>query len=127
MLELIERLKITSFFAPPTVWISLLRHPDFDKRNLKTLRNIYYGASIMPVPVLQELRQKLPGVRFYNCYGQTEIAPLATILKPEEHDARPGIRRPSDPLRRRRASSIPTCAIARPACTARSSIARRSS
>lgn len=89
VLELIERLKITSFFAPPTVWISLLRHPDFDKRDLRTLRNIYYGASIMPVPVLQELRQKLPGVRFYNCYGQTEIAPLATILKPEEHDDRP--------------------------------------
>jgi fatty-acyl-CoA synthase len=89
VLELIERLKITSFFAPPTVWISLLRHPDFEKRDLRTLRNIYYGASIMPVPVLQELRQKLPGVRFYNCYGQTEIAPLATILKPEEHDDRP--------------------------------------
>lgn len=89
VLELMERLKITSFFAPPTVWISLLRHPDFDKRDLSALRNIYYGASIMPVPVLQELREKLPGVRFYNCYGQSEISPLATILKPEEHDARP--------------------------------------
>ncbi|MDE2362425.1 MAG: AMP-binding protein [Hyphomicrobiales bacterium] len=89
VLELIERLGITSFFAPPTVWISLLRHPDFDKRDLRTLKNIYYGASIMPVPVLQELRQKLPGVRFYNCYGQTEIAPLATLLRPEDHDARP--------------------------------------
>jgi fatty-acyl-CoA synthase len=89
VLELIEQQKVTSFFAPPTVWISLLRHPDFDKRDLATLRNIYYGASIMPVPVLQELRQKLPGVRFYNCYGQSEIGPLATILKPEEHDARP--------------------------------------
>jgi fatty-acyl-CoA synthase len=88
VLELIERLKATSFFAPPTVWISLLRHPDFDKRDLATLRNIYYGASIMPVPVLLELRQKLPGVRFYNCYGQSEIGPLATILKPEEHDVR---------------------------------------
>ncbi len=89
VLELIERLKITSFFAPPTVWISLLRHSDFLRRDLRTLRNIYYGASIMPVPVLQELREKLPGVRFYNCYGQTEIAPVATILKPEEHDDRP--------------------------------------
>jgi fatty-acyl-CoA synthase len=73
----------------PTVWISLLRHPDFAKRDLATLDNIYYGASIMPVPVLQELRQKLPGVRFYNCYRQSEIGPLATIVKPEEHDARP--------------------------------------
>ncbi|MCC2108098.1 MAG: AMP-binding protein, partial [Hyphomicrobiales bacterium] len=41
VLELIERLKITSFFAPPTVWISLLRHPDFLKRDLRTLKNIY--------------------------------------------------------------------------------------
>jgi fatty-acyl-CoA synthase len=43
----------------------------------------------MPVPVLQELRQRLPKARPYNAYGQTEIAPVATILRPEEHDARP--------------------------------------
>jgi fatty-acyl-CoA synthase len=89
VLRLIERHRITSFFAPPTVWISLLRHPDFDRRDLSTLRNIYYGASIMPVPVLQELRQRLPGIRPFNCYGQSEIGPLATVLRPEEHDARP--------------------------------------
>ncbi len=89
VLRLIEEHGITSFFAPPTVWISLLRHPDFDRRDLSTLRNIYYGASIMPVPVLQELRQRVPTVRPFNCYGQSEIGPLATVLKPEEHDARP--------------------------------------
>ena len=89
VLALIEQHRITSFFAPPTVWISLLRHPDFDRRDLSSLVNLYYGASIMPVPVLQELRARLPKVRAFNCYGQTEIAPLATVLRPEEHDARP--------------------------------------
>ncbi|WP_439813895.1 fatty acyl-CoA synthetase [Zavarzinia sp. CC-PAN008] len=89
VLRLIEEEEITSFFAPPTVWISLLRHPDFDRRNLTTLKNLYYGASIMPVPVLQELRQRLPGAGAYNCYGQSEISPLATVLRPEEHDERP--------------------------------------
>jgi fatty-acyl-CoA synthase len=89
VLALIEEHRITSFFAPPTVWISLLRHPDFDRRDLSSLVNLYYGASIMPVPVLQELRARLPKVRAFNCYGQTEIAPLATVLRPEEHDARP--------------------------------------
>lgn len=88
-LRLIEDHRITSFFAPPTVWISLLRAPDFDARDLSTLRNVYYGASIMPVPVLQELRTRLPGIRPFNCYGQSEIGPLATVLRPEEHDARP--------------------------------------
>ncbi|MCL7928389.1 fatty acyl-CoA synthetase [Halomonas llamarensis] len=85
----IERHGIVSFFAPPTVWISLLRHPDFDRHDLSRLKKAYYGASIMPVPVLEELRQRIPGVGLYNCYGQSEIAPLATVLRPEEHDDRP--------------------------------------
>src|ERR1700733_6717741 len=89
VLRLIEQERITSFFAPPTVWISLLRHPDFSSRDLRSLQRVYYGASIMPVPVLHELRERLPNARPYNCYGQTEIAPLATTLRPEEHDARP--------------------------------------
>ncbi|MCE8021663.1 AMP-binding protein [Halomonas sp. MCCC 1A11036] len=80
---------IVSFFAPPTVWISLLRHPAFDTFDLTTLKKAYYGASIMPVPVLEELQQRLPGVGLYNCYGQSEIAPLATVLRPEEHAERP--------------------------------------
>jgi fatty-acyl-CoA synthase len=89
VLRLIEQERITSFFAPPTVWISLLRHADFATRDLSSLEKVYYGASIMPVPVLHELRERLPRARPYNCYGQTEIAPLATVLRPEEHDARP--------------------------------------
>ncbi len=88
-LELIEQYRLTSFFAPPTVWISLLRHPDFATRALGSLQKAYYGAAIMPVPVLRELQERLPGIRLYNAYGQSEIAPLATLLKPEEHDARP--------------------------------------
>jgi fatty-acyl-CoA synthase len=89
VLALIERHRINSFFAPPTVWINLLRHPDFATRDLASLRNVYYGAAIMPVAVLAELRARLPGVRPFNCYGQSEMAPLATVLRPEEHDARP--------------------------------------
>lgn len=89
VLALIEAQQITSFFAPPTVLINLLRCEDFDKRNLTSLQKIYYGASIMPGPVLEELRQRLPGVQLYNCYGQTEMAPVATVLFPHEHAARP--------------------------------------
>jgi fatty-acyl-CoA synthase len=88
-LRLIEEKKITSFFAPPTGWIALLRHPDFATRDLTSLRKIYYGASIMPVPVLEELRRRLPAAAPYNLYGQSEIGPLATVLRPEEHEARP--------------------------------------
>ncbi|HTP97790.1 MAG TPA: acyl-CoA synthetase [Casimicrobiaceae bacterium] len=90
LLPLIERHGITSFFAPPTVWISLLRSPLFDKTNLATLAKGYYGASIMPVEVQRELASRLPNVRLWNLYGQTEIAPLATMLAPEDQLRKPG-------------------------------------
>jgi fatty-acyl-CoA synthase len=85
----IEAREVTSFFAPPTFWIALLNHPDFGRRRLTSLKKAYYGASIMPVPILKELQARLPGLGFYNCFGQSEIAPLATVLRPEEHAARP--------------------------------------
>jgi fatty-acyl-CoA synthase len=84
LLAAIEREKATKLFCPPTVWISLLRHPDFDTRDLSSLRKGYYGASAMPVEVLKELSRRLPDVQFWNFYGQTEMSPLATILRPHE-------------------------------------------
>lgn len=88
-LSAIAKHHIASFFAPPTVWISLLRHAEFGRFDLSALNKAYYGASIMPVPVLEELQKRIPGVGLYNCYGQSEIAPLATVLRPEEHAERP--------------------------------------
>jgi fatty-acyl-CoA synthase len=87
--EQIASRRITSFFAPPTVWISLLRHPAFDAHDLSSIEKIYYGASIMPVPVLEELRRRLPNAGPYNVYGQSEIGPIATVLRPHEHADRP--------------------------------------
>jgi fatty-acyl-CoA synthase len=90
LLPLIERHRITSFFAPPTIWISLLRSPLFATSNLSSLQKGYYGASIMPVEVMREMAQRMPNVRLWNLYGQTEIAPLATMLGPEDQLRKPG-------------------------------------
>jgi fatty-acyl-CoA synthase len=81
---------ITSFFAAPTVWIALLRSPLFDQSDLSRLAKGYYGASIMPVEVMKEIARRLPSVRLWNLYGQTEIAPLATLLRPEDQLRKPG-------------------------------------
>ncbi len=90
LLALIARHRITSFFAPPTVWIALLRSPLFETTDLSSLAKGYYGASIMPVEVLRELAARLPKVRLWNLYGQTEIAPLATMLGPDDQLRKPG-------------------------------------
>ena len=88
--RLIGRERATSFFAPPTVWISMLRSPGFDAADLSSLRKGYYGASIMPVEVLREMARRMQDVRLWNLYGQTEIAPLATMLGPEDQLRKPG-------------------------------------
>jgi fatty-acyl-CoA synthase len=88
LFDLIEAGRVDSLFAPPTVWIGLANRPDFETRDLSGLRKAYYGASIMPVPVLERLRERPPKLAFYNCFGQSEIGPLATVLGPDEHKGR---------------------------------------
>ena len=90
LLPLMQARGITSFFAPPTVWIALLRSPLFDKTDLSKLAKGYYGASIMPVEVMKEISRRLPHLRLWNLYGQTEIAPLATMLGPDDQLRKPG-------------------------------------
>src|SRR5258705_12418287 len=61
-----------------------MQAPQFEATDLSSLRKGYYGASIMPVEVLKEIQRRMPAVRLWNLYGQTEIAPVATVLKPED-------------------------------------------
>ncbi|ODU71735.1 MAG: acyl-CoA synthetase [Novosphingobium sp. SCN 66-18] len=90
ILSMVSQQGINSFFAPPTVWIALLRSPQFDRHDLDSLSHGYYGASIMPVEILRELRERLPAMRLWNCYGQTEIAPIAIVLQPEDQERKAG-------------------------------------
>jgi fatty-acyl-CoA synthase len=83
-LAAIEQHRVTKYFAPPTVWIALLQHPDFDRTDTSLLQKGYYGASPMPVEVLHEIQRRLPDLRLWNFYGQTEVAPLAAVLPPHE-------------------------------------------
>jgi fatty-acyl-CoA synthase len=90
ILKTIEEARANMLFVPPTVWIGILRHPDFEKYDLSSLNKLYYGASIMPVEVLKELMERFPGAGIYNYYGQTELAPYHTVLKSEDAWDKPG-------------------------------------
>jgi fatty-acyl-CoA synthase len=90
MMKQIETHGVTHMFAPPTVWIGLLNHPGFKSFDLTSLRKAAYGASIMPVEIIKQLSESFTGLRLWNYYGQTEMGPVATILKPEDQLARPG-------------------------------------
>jgi fatty-acyl-CoA synthase len=89
ILRRIEADRIGALFLAPTVWVPAVNHADFATRDLSSLRKAFYGASIMPGPILARLREALPALGVYNCFGQSEIGPLATVLAPAEHDERP--------------------------------------
>jgi fatty-acyl-CoA synthase len=87
--DIVPRENITSLFAAPTVWVAMANHPGFPDADLSGVVKAYYGASIMPVPVLKRLQAQLPEARFFNCFGQSEAGPLTCVLRPEEHVERP--------------------------------------
>ncbi len=89
ILTRMERDGHRAFFAAPTLWVALTNHADFATRDLSSLHKAYYGASIMPGPIVQRLQDKMPELGLYNCFGQSEMGPLCTVLRPEDHRDRP--------------------------------------
>lgn len=71
----------------PTMIGMLLQAPELDDADCSRLTRLIYGASPMTLAILKEAMEKLPQTRFIHAYGQTELAPLATLLGSEYHVA----------------------------------------
>jgi len=80
VLERIETERITEMFLVPTMLKLLIEHPDFTRRDTSSLRCLIYGAAPMDPALLDQAMAKLPQVQFTQAYGQTEAAPVLTIL-----------------------------------------------
>jgi acyl-CoA synthetase (AMP-forming)/AMP-acid ligase II len=65
----------------------LVDHPDIGRHNLSSLRGVVYGASPIPQPVLERAMKAFPSASFTQAYGMTELAPVATMLSPADHEA----------------------------------------
>ena len=70
--EMVEREAITVLPGAPTVYRSLLDHPDLDERELGTLRVAVTGAADIPVSLIEEMRARLPFSTILTGYGLTE-------------------------------------------------------
>lgn len=84
-LDAIEREGVTIAVMVPTMIAMLLASPNFDPARLKSLKKLIYGASPMPAGVLKDLMEKLPDLKLLQGYGQTELAPMVSMLTPEFH------------------------------------------
>ena len=87
VLDVIERDQVTTTVMVPTMIGMLLQHPSFRPERLASLRMLTYGASPMPVAVLEQLLALYPDLDIYQGYGMTESSAVLTCLGPEEHRA----------------------------------------
>jgi HIP---CoA ligase len=82
-LELIERERVTVFPGPPTIYQSLLDHPDRTQRDISCLRVGVTGAADIPVELIRRVREELPFERILTGYGLTE-AGTVTGCRPDD-------------------------------------------
>jgi len=85
VLDVIFATRTTMTVMVPTMVAMMLDHPSFDAAKLASLDILTYGASPMPVALLERLLAVLPDVRVFQGYGMTENCGLLTCLGPEEH------------------------------------------
>jgi len=82
---LIERERVTRTLVVPTMLVSLIHHPDARRRNLRSLRQIAYGAAPCTPANIRRTMEVFPGVEMLQMYGATEATGMATMLFPEDH------------------------------------------
>lgn len=84
-LELIVKERISRVLLVPTMVGMLMNYPELDDYDISSLTSIFYGASPMPEAVLKAAMSKYPKLEFMQAYGQTEAAPVLTLLMNEDH------------------------------------------
>jgi fatty-acyl-CoA synthase len=82
LLSLIEREKVTLFFAVPTQYQQLHDSPRFRQTNFSTVRFMTSGGAAMPVPLIQAWQAVHP-VPFKQGFGMTEFGPGLFSMGPE--------------------------------------------
>jgi acyl-CoA synthetase (AMP-forming)/AMP-acid ligase II len=80
-MRLVEAEWITVVPGPPTIYTSILDHPDRHLRDLSSLRLAVTGAADVPVALVERMRRELSFDFVLTAYGLTE-AVVATMCRP---------------------------------------------
>ncbi|MDD2603556.1 MAG: long-chain fatty acid--CoA ligase [Desulfobacteraceae bacterium] len=83
--RILDKYRVTIFFAPPTVYIAFLALPDLDRYDLSALR--ISGASGAPVPqAIQARWRQRTNLDLLNGYGLTETTAGAIVSLPNKYN-----------------------------------------
>jgi acyl-CoA synthetase (AMP-forming)/AMP-acid ligase II len=78
--------RISVLPGPPTLYQSILDHPEREKHDISTLRLAVTGAAVVPVVLIERMRDELTLERVLTAYGLTEATGTATMCH-EDDDA----------------------------------------
>lgn len=84
MLALIERERITQLAGAPTVFASLMAHPDFATRDIASLRTGHTGGAKTPPEIIRAGYTKLGFDIFLTSYGMTEATAMISGNLPDD-------------------------------------------
>ncbi|GAB0151398.1 FadD3 family acyl-CoA ligase [Marinobacterium sp. BA1] len=84
VLERIERDKVSVLPGPPTLYLSLLAHPQLAQKDLSSLRAASTGSSSIPPILIERMRNELGFKVVTTAYGLTECSGIATICDPDD-------------------------------------------
>jgi acyl-CoA synthetase (AMP-forming)/AMP-acid ligase II len=99
VLRTVESESVTVLPGPPTLYQSILDHPDRDRFDLSSLRVAVTGAADIPVELIRRLRQELPFGTIITGYGLTEAGTVTGTAPDDDPNtvattvgrARPGL------------------------------------
>ncbi len=80
----IEADKVTMLPGAPTIYQSLLAHPDRDRYDLSSLRLAVTGAAPVPVELVNRMRNELAFETVVTAYGLTETCGTVSICRPDD-------------------------------------------
>ena len=101
--RLIDAEHVTSATVVPTMLDRIVTVLQAGGHRLASLRNLAYGGSKVPLPLVRTALELLPHVGFVNAYGLTETSSTIAVLTPDDHrDAQAA----ADPAVLRRLGSV---------------------
>ena len=76
--------RITVLPGPPTVFQSILNHPDFSRFDLTSLRLSVTGAAVVPVEIVRRMREELRFETVVTGYGLTETTGTVSMCRHDD-------------------------------------------
>ncbi len=83
-LDLIGRERITVLPGPPTLYQSILDHPDRAAHDISSLRLAVTGAAVVPVELVERMRAELSLETVLTAYGLTEATGTVTMCRRDD-------------------------------------------